>query len=86
MFSEMRRSLKDDELTFFADLTPQEMKVLGQIADGKTNREIATVLYLSEGTIRNYVSNILSKLGVSNRAEAAAYAVQHHLKDHIQDE
>jgi len=86
MFTEMRRSLRDDEMSFFADLTPQEMKVLGQIADGKTNREIATALFLSEGTIRNYVSNILSKLGVSNRAEAAAYAVQHHLRDHIQDE
>ena len=46
-------------------------------------REIAEALYLGEGTVRNYVSNILSKLGVSNRAEAAAYAVQHNLKDYL---
>jgi DNA-binding NarL/FixJ family response regulator len=51
--------------------------------EGKTNREIANALFLSEGTVRNYVSSILSKLGVSNRAEAAAYAVQHHLKDYL---
>ena len=44
---------------------------------------LASVLFLSEGTVRNYVSSILSKLSVSNRAEAAAYAVQHHLKDYL---
>jgi DNA-binding NarL/FixJ family response regulator len=57
--------------------------VLALIAEGKTNREIAESLYLGEGTVRNYVSNILGKLGVSNRAEAAAYAVEHNLKDHM---
>ena len=59
------------------------MQVLALIAEGKTNREIATDLFLSEGTVRNYVSSILSKLGVSNRAEAAAYAIQHHLGDYL---
>lgn len=51
------------------------------VAEGKTNREIAVNLHLGEGTVRNYVSNILGKLGVSNRAEAAAFAIKHHLKD-----
>ena len=59
------------------------MQVLGQIAAGKTNREIAEVLYLSAGTVRNYVSSILSKLGVANRAEAAVFAIQHNLKDYL---
>jgi DNA-binding NarL/FixJ family response regulator len=59
------------------------MQVLSLIAEGKTNREIAEALFLSEGTVRNYVSSVLSKLGVSNRAEAAAYAVQHHLRDYL---
>ena len=57
------------------------MQVLASIVEGKTNREIANTLFLSEGTMRNYVSSILSKLGVANRAEAAAYAVQHHLQN-----
>jgi two-component system response regulator DevR len=57
--------------------------VLAQVAEGKTNREIAKVLYLGEGTVRNYVSSILSKLSLTNRAEAAAYAVEHNLKDYL---
>lgn len=83
VFSEVRRSIQQEEAAAFTDLTSQEMQVLGAIAEGKTNREIAKALYLSEGTVRNYVSSILSKLGVSNRAEAAAYAIQHHLKDYL---
>lgn len=84
VFSEVRRSIQREEAAAFGDLTPQEMHVLALIAEGHTNREIADVLFLSEGTVRNYVSSILSKLGVSNRAEAAAYAIQHHLKDYIE--
>lgn len=83
VFSEMRRSIQQEEAAAFADLTSQEMQVLSLIAEGRTNREIAEALYLSEGTVRNYVSGILSKLEVSNRAEAAAYAIQHHLKDYL---
>ena len=83
VFDEMRRSIKQEESAAFTDLTNQEMHVLELIAEGKTNREIAEVLYLSEGTVRNYVSGILSKLDVANRAEAAAYAIQHHLKDYL---
>lgn len=67
----------------FAGLTQQELRVLMLIAEGRTNREIAEALYLGDGTVRNYVSNILSKLSLANRAEAAAYAVQHHLRDYL---
>ena len=83
VFFEVRRSIKKEEAVAFQDLTSQERQVLLLIAEGRTNREIATELFLSEGTVRNYVSSILSKLGVSNRAEAAAYAIKHHLADHI---
>lgn len=63
-------------------LTKQEKKVLTLIAEGMTNKEIADRLFLSEKTIRNYVSNILSKLNLNNRAEAAVYAIKNglHLK------
>ena len=61
----------------------RELEVLRLVAAGKTNREIAKALYLGEGTVRNYVSSILSKLGLTNRAEAAAYAVEHNLKDYL---
>jgi DNA-binding NarL/FixJ family response regulator len=57
--------------------------VLALIAQGKTNREIAASLFLGEGTVRNYVSNILDKLDLSNRAEATAYAVRHNLDDYL---
>jgi DNA-binding NarL/FixJ family response regulator len=83
VFAEVRRSIQREEAAAFTDLTPQEMQVLSLIAEGQTNREIANKLFLSEGTVRNYVSSILSKLEVSNRAEAAAYAIQHHLKDYL---
>lgn len=83
VFFEVRRSIQKEEAIAFQDLTSQERQVLQLIAEGKTNREIATELFLSEGTVRNYVSSILSKLNVSNRAEAAAYAIKHHLQDHM---
>jgi len=67
----------------FSDLSERELKVLALIAQGKTNREIAANLYLGEGTVRNYVSNILDKLGLSNRAEATAYAVRHNLDEYL---
>ena len=60
-----------------------EVRTLLLVSEGKTNREIAKQLFLGEGTVRNYVSSILSKLGVNNRAEAAAYAVEHNLREYI---
>lgn len=67
----------------FAELSARELKVLSLIVQGKTNKEIAANLYLGEGTIRNYVGNILDKLGLANRAEAAAYAIRHNLDHYL---
>ena len=83
IFQEVRKAAKEEEASAFAALTQQEKHVLMLVSEGKTNREIAKALFLGEGTVRNYVSSILSKLGVSNRAEAAAYAVEHNLRDHL---
>lgn len=83
VFQEVRRAVKEEEAAAFANLSQQEKHVLVLVSEGKTNREIAEALFLGEGTVRNYVSSILSKLGVSNRAEAAAYAVTHNLRDYI---
>jgi two-component system, NarL family, response regulator DevR len=81
VFAEVRRAARAQETSAFAPLTEQERRVLKLVADGKTNREIALELHLGEGTVRNYVSNILSKLSLANRAEAAAYATKHNLGD-----
>ena len=81
VFAEVRRAARAQEVTAFSTLTEQERRVLALVAAGKTNRDIAHELHLGEGTVRNYVSNILGKLNVSNRAEAAAYATKHNLKD-----
>jgi len=83
VFQEVRRAVKEEESAAFATLSQQERHVLLLVSEGKTNREIAKSLFLGEGTVRNYVSSILSKLGVSNRAEAAAYAVEHNLRDYL---
>jgi len=83
VFQEVRRAVKDEEAASFTELSQQEKMVLKLVSEGKTNREIAQSLYLGEGTVRNYVSSILSKLSVSNRAEAAAYAVEHNLKEYL---
>jgi len=79
VFAQVRRAARDNEVAAFSMLSDQEQRVLAQVAQGKTNHEIALKLHLGEGTVRNYVSNILSKLGMANRAEAAAYATKHNL-------
>jgi DNA-binding NarL/FixJ family response regulator len=83
VFQEVRRAVKEEEASAFSHLSQQEKHVLLLVSEGKTNREIAKNLFLGEGTVRNYVSSILSKLSVNNRAEAAAYAVQHSLREYI---
>jgi len=55
------------------ELTPQERKILDLVAEGLTNRQIAERIHLAEKTVKNYVSNILMKLGLARRAEVAAY-------------
>jgi DNA-binding NarL/FixJ family response regulator len=59
-----------------AQLTPQERRILELISEGRTNRQIAEVMYLAEKTVKNYVSHLLAKLGMERRAEAAAYAAR----------
>ncbi|HLY27424.1 MAG TPA: response regulator transcription factor, partial [Aggregatilineales bacterium] len=83
VFKQVSQMDKAKDVAIFADLSTQEMRVLALIADGLTNREIAGRLFLGEGTVRNYVSNVLSKLHLANRAEAAAFAVQHKVKEHV---
>ncbi len=84
LFQRVRESARKAEDEYFAALTDQELNILGYITEGLTNREIAERVFLSEKTVRNYVSSILSKLALSSRAEAAAYAVRHHIHDHLQ--
>jgi DNA-binding NarL/FixJ family response regulator len=62
-------------------LTEREIEVLRLVAKGLTNTDIADRLFLSEGTVRNHVSAILAKLGVSDRTQAAVIAIQHGLSD-----
>ena len=69
----MRAGPVDDPWT---SLTPQEREVLERITQGETNRQIGLELHLSEKTIKHYVSNILGKIGVDNRAAAAAWLVR----------
>ena len=83
VFARVREAARKEHEEVFANLTDQELRVLSQVAEGKTNREIAGALFLGEGTVRNYVSSILRKLDLTNRAEAAAYAVKHHLKEFL---
>jgi len=59
-----------------ASLTAQERRILDLIAEGQTNRQIAGAMYLAEKTVKNYVSNVLSKLGMERRTQAATYAAR----------
>jgi len=81
IFTEIRKVNEAQHAAAFANLTAQELAVLALVAEGLTNRQIAVKLYLGEGTVRNYVSSVLAKIGAANRAEAAAYAVKHNIKE-----
>jgi two-component system, NarL family, response regulator DevR len=70
----IRRGPEADPRT--ADLSPQERRILDLIADGRTNRQIATEMILAEKTVKNYVTNLLAKLKMSSRTEAAVYAAR----------
>lgn len=77
----VRRIANGDERDELSDLTAQERKILKLVADGKTNKEIAAEVFLSDKTVKNYVSSILSKLNLQRRAQAAAFVAKHRLGD-----
>jgi two-component system, NarL family, response regulator DevR len=85
ILARVRESSRRADQSVFAKLNPQELKILALVAEGKTNREIAAQVFLSEKTVRNYVSSILAKLTLSSRAHAAAFAVQHRLRDFLSE-
>jgi two-component system response regulator DevR len=70
------RRLRDSEEGRLDDLTAQERRIFDLIGEGYTNRQIAQEMYLAEKTVKNYVSNLLAKLGMSRRTEAAALAAR----------
>lgn len=84
VFKKMRESSLKAEMEAFGGLTDQELKVLALVAKGKRNKEIAADVFLSEKTVRNYVSSILSKLSLSTRSEAAGYAVKHRISNFVE--
>lgn len=74
LLDRFRDHTRDDALLDV--LSPQERRILDLISDGCSNRQIAERMYLAEKTVKNYVSNLLAKLGMSRRTEAAVYAAR----------
>lgn len=74
LFDRLRHGSREDPK--LAELTDQERVIVSHIAQGKTNRQIAEEMFLAEKTVKNYVSTILAKMGMSNRSEAAAYVAR----------
>jgi two-component system, NarL family, response regulator DevR len=74
VMARLRTGPTEDPL--LAGLSGQERRILDLLADGKTNRQIAAEMFLAEKTVKNYVSNLLNKMGMSRRTEAAVYAVR----------
>jgi DNA-binding NarL/FixJ family response regulator len=75
--SVMRRLRETPAVAGLEKLSAQEKRILDLVAEGKTNRQIAEQMFLSEKTVKNYVSNLLAKLGFRHRTEAAVFAVKH---------
>lgn len=82
----MRRTEHLIDAGAFRDLSRRELELLLRVSQGKSNREIAEDLTVSEKTVRNHVSNLLEKLGLSNRVELATFAVKHHLASYLASE
>lgn len=80
VLARVRSAEHEAQTAAFRDLSERELQVLAQVAEGKTNAEIGDILILSEKTVRNHVSTILSKIGLTNRIEAATYAVRNHIE------
>jgi DNA-binding NarL/FixJ family response regulator len=74
LFERLRSGPKSDPL--LAKLSDQEREIVSHIAEGKTNKQIADDMFLAEKTVKNYVSNLLAKMGMSRRSEAAAYVAR----------
>jgi two-component system, NarL family, response regulator DevR len=74
VLARLRAASEEDER--LSRLSPQERHILRHIADGLTNRQIANEMFLAEKTIKNYVSNLLTKLGMERRTEAAVFATK----------
>jgi DNA-binding NarL/FixJ family response regulator len=70
------RRMRESEPGAIADLTPREREILDLIGEGRSNRQIAAELFLAEKTVKNYVSNLLAKLGMQRRSEAAAFVAR----------
>jgi two-component system response regulator DevR len=81
LLARVRQTEDKEDRDAFRELSPRELDVLAEVARGKTNAEIGQRLNLREKTVRNYVSHMLDKLGMSNRIELATYAVEHHLTE-----
>src|SRR6187431_3538381 len=75
----MRRIANSDQPDELGALTQQERKILALVAEGKTNKEIAAEVFLSDKTVKNYVSSILAKLNLERRAQAAAFVAKHRI-------
>lgn len=73
----MKRNAKSEQPA--ADLTDREVMIVKLVGEGKTNKEIAEVLFLSVGTVKNHLTNILQKLECRDRTQLAIYAVKHYL-------
>jgi two-component system response regulator DevR len=76
----VRRIATGGQTDELAALTAQERKILMLVAEGKTNKEIASDVFLSDKTVKNYVSSILSKLNLERRTQAAAFVAKHHIE------
>nr|WP_284706722.1 response regulator transcription factor [Latilactobacillus sakei] len=77
----MNRMTHQAETKLYEDLTNREREVLGLVAKGRSNQEIADELFITLKTVKTHVSNILAKLQVDDRTQAAIYAIKHQLAD-----
>ena len=83
LIEHIRHQETERQAAAFKELSHREMRILVEVAQGKSNSQIADTLSLSEKTVRNHVSAILTKLKVTNRIEAATYAVRHNIEQHL---
>ena len=80
VLARLREGPKEDPV--LAELSPREREILALVTEGLTNRQIGTRIHLSEKTVKNYVSSILDKLGLTSRTQAAVLAFKHLMQEH----